>query len=710
MDKELFEKRKKLIKEFLSDELYVPMKEKELAALMQVKPEDRGEFSDVLNSLFLEGAIERTKKGKIVKAEAKFMTGVFISNAKGFGFIEVEDKKEDYYVPEQYTGGAFHRDTVQFELLPANGVKRQEAKVISIISRGMEQIVGSYQKSKNFGFVVPDNSKIAADIFIPQEHSKGAVDGHKVVVEITDYGKPGKNPEGKVVEIIGHINDPGVDIMAIVKGFSLPTEFPERVLNQAERVSSDVSSQDRAGRMDLRDLTMVTIDGEDAKDLDDAVSAYKDEKGYHLGVHIADVSNYVQENSALDKEALERGTSVYLVDRVIPMLPHVLSNGICSLNQGQDRLALSCLMTLNDKGDVTDYKITESVINVDRRMSYTAVKGILEEKDETLIKEYEPLVPMFLLMSEIASLLRSKRHKRGSIDFDFPETKIILDKEGHPMDIKPYDRNVATKMIEDFMLLANETVAEHFFWLEVPFVYRTHDYPDTEKIEKLRLFIKNFGYQLKVSKEEVHPKELQKLLCNIEGTPEEALISRLTLRSMKRAQYSTECTGHFGLSCQYYCHFTSPIRRYPDLQIHRIIKESLRGRMNADRAAHYNNILFEVAKHSSETERRADEAERETDKLKKAEYMEERIGETFEGVISGITSWGMYVELENTVEGLVHVSTIPGDYYMYDENAYEMVGKDTGVKYSLGQRVCVKVNGVDRMARTIDFVLAEDEE
>lgn len=710
MDKELFEKRKKLIKEFLSDELYVPMKEKELAALMQVKPEDRGEFSDVLNSLFLEGAIERTKKGKIVKAEAKFMTGVFISNAKGFGFIEVEDKKEDYYVPEQYTGGAFHRDTVQFELLPANGGKRQEAKVISIISRGMEQIVGSYQKSKNFGFVVPDNSKIAADIFIPQERSKGAVDGHKVVVEITDYGKPGKNPEGKVVEIIGHINDPGVDIMAIVKGFSLPTEFPERVLNQAERVSSDVSSQDRAGRMDLRDLTMVTIDGEDAKDLDDAVSAYKDEKGYHLGVHIADVSNYVQENSALDKEALERGTSVYLVDRVIPMLPHVLSNGICSLNQGQDRLALSCLMTLNDKGDVTDYKITESVINVDRRMSYTAVKGILEEKDETLIKEYEPLVPMFLLMSEIASLLRSKRHKRGSIDFDFPETKIILDKEGHPMDIKPYDRNVATKMIEDFMLLANETVAEHFFWLEVPFVYRTHDYPDTEKIEKLRLFIKNFGYQLKVSKEEVHPKELQKLLCNIEGTPEEALISRLTLRSMKRAQYSTECTGHFGLSCQYYCHFTSPIRRYPDLQIHRIIKESLRGRMNADRAAHYNNILFEVAKHSSETERRADEAERETDKLKKAEYMEERIGETFEGVISGITSWGMYVELENTVEGLVHVSTIPGDYYMYDENAYEMVGKDTGVKYSLGQRVCVKVNGVDRMARTIDFVLAEDEE
>ena len=686
------------------------MKEKELAALMQVKPEDRGEFSDVLNSLFLEGAIERTKKGKIVKAEAKFMTGVFISNAKGFGFIEVEDKKEDYYVPEQYTGGAFHRDTVQFELLPANGGKRQEAKVISIISRGMEQIVGSYQKSKNFGFVVPDNSKIAADIFIPQERSKGAVDGHKVVVEITDYGKPGKNPEGKVVEIIGHINDPGVDIMAIVKGFSLPTEFPERVLNQAERVSSDVSSQDRAGRMDLRDLTMVTIDGEDAKDLDDAVSAYKDEKGYHLGVHIADVSNYVQENSALDKEALERGTSVYLVDRVIPMLPHVLSNGICSLNQGQDRLALSCLMTLNDKGDVTDYKITESVINVDRRMSYTAVKGILEEKDETLIKEYEPLVPMFLLMSEIASLLRSKRHKRGSIDFDFPETKIILDKEGHPMDIKPYDRNVATKMIEDFMLLANETVAEHFFWLEVLFVYRTHDYPDTEKIEKLRLFIKNFGYQLKVSKEEVHPKELQKLLCNIEGTPEEALISRLTLRSMKRAQYSTECTGHFGLSCQYYCHFTSPIRRYPDLQIHRIIKESLRGRMNADRAAHYNNILFEVAKHSSETERRADEAERETDKLKKAEYMEERIGETFEGVISGITSWGMYVELENTVEGLVHVSTIPGDYYMYDENAYEMVGKDTGVKYSLGQRVCVKVNGVDRMARTIDFVLAEDEE
>ena len=710
MNKEALEKRKKLIIELLEDEIYVPMKEKELAVFLQVSKEDREELRYVLDELVAEGKISLSQKGKYVKAQPHIFQGTFISNARGFGFVEIEGQEEDFYVPEQYVNGAFHKDTVLVDLLPKTAGKRQEVKVVSIVSRGLTQVVGTFQKSKNYGFVVPDNTKIACDIFVPIERSKGAVDGHKVVVELTDYGKDKKNPEGKVVEILGHINDPGVDILSIIKGFELPLEFPEKVLNQAERVAKDVSDADIAGRCDLRNLMMVTIDGEDAKDLDDAVSLYVDEKGYHLGVHIADVTNYVQENSALDKEALKRGTSVYLVDRVIPMLPHTLSNGICSLNEKVDRLALSCLMTIDNKGNVTDHKITESVICVDKRMSYTQVNRILTEGDTEFEQENPDLVPMFFEMKELADILRQKRHKRGSIDFDFPETKILLDKDGHPVSIKPYERNAATKLIEDFMLVANETVAEHFFWLESPFVYRTHEYPDNEKIEKLRLFIKNYGYNLKVSKDEIHPKELQKLLNSIEGTKEEMMISRLTLRSMKQARYGTECTGHFGLACQYYCHFTSPIRRYPDLQIHRIIKETLRGKMSHSRLEHYNNILFEVSKHSSQTERRAEEAERETEKKKKAEYMEEHIGQCFEGVVSGITAWGMYVELENTVEGLVHVSTIPGDYYIYDEKNYEMVGRDSGKKYLLGQKVDVRVKGVDRMLGTVDFTILDEEE
>ena len=593
--------------------------------------------------------------------------------------------------------------------MSGHGGKRQEAQVIEIIARGMKHIVGTFDKTnKNFGFVVADNAKICDDIFVPVERSKGAVSGHKVVCEITDYGKNNRKPEGKITEILGHANDPGVDIMSIVKGYELPVAFSEKIMKQVERVANEVSEADMAGRRDLRDLQMVTIDGEDAKDLDDAVSLTKDEEVYQLGVHIADVTNYVQENSALDWEAKDRGTSVYLVDRVIPMLPHKLSNGICSLNAGENRLALSCLMTIDQKGEVISHEIVESVIKVDRRMSYTSVKKILEDKDEAECKEYETLVPMFELMRELAAILREKRKKRGSIDFDFPETKIILDKDGHPIDIKPYDRNVATKIIEDFMLIANETVAQHFYWLELPFVYRTHDTPDPEKIAKLSTFIRNFGYLLKSKQEEIHPKELQKLLANAEDTPEEALISRLTLRSMKQAKYTIDCTGHFGLACQYYCHFTSPIRRYPDLQIHRIIKEQLRGKLNENRVEHYHEILPEVTKHSSEMERRADEAERETDKLKKVEYMEERIGNIYEGVISSITSWGVYVELPNTIEGMIHVSMLPGDYFYYDEASYEMVGQATGLRYQLGQKLTVKVNAVDRISRNIDFVIPEN--
>lgn len=712
MDRSLYEKRKNLICELVNDKFYVPMKEKELAAFMQVRPEEREELKTILNELLMEGRLQISKRGKYSKGEeGGGLVGTFISHPKGFGFVEIEGRSEDLYIPESSVNGAFHQDQVQVELLKGQGGRRQEARIVKILSHGLTKVVGTYQKSKSFGFVIPDLEKISTDIYIPAEGSKGAVTGHKVVVELTDYGDDKHKPEGRITEILGHVNDPGVDILSIVKGYDLPVEFEEKLLNQAERVGKPVSEADMAGRRDLRSLQMVTIDGEDAKDLDDAVSLTREGENYCLGVHIADVSNYVQENSALDREALNRGTSVYLVDRVIPMLPHTLSNGICSLNQGEDRLALSCLMKVNKKGEVVSYEIAETVICVDRRMSYTAVRKILEERDPELIQEYEELVPMFQDMQELAAILRKKRRQRGSIDFDFPESKIILDQKGNPVSIEPYERNVATDLIEDFMLLANETVAQHFYWMEVPFLYRTHETPDTEKIEKLATFIHNFGYHIKIktSDHEVHPKEIQKLLASIEGTEEEALIARLALRSMKQAKYSVECTGHFGLACACYCHFTSPIRRYPDLQIHRIIKEQLRGRLMEKRIDHYKEILPEVARQTSRLERRADEAERETDKLKKAQYMKHHIGETLEGIISGITAWGIYVELPNTVEGMIHVARLTGDYYYYKEETFEMVGRDTGRCFKLGQRLKVFVDSVDMVSKSVDFLLAEDD-
>lgn len=705
-----YEQRKKMIYDFMCDDMYVPMKIKELAIVLGVKKDQRPQLEQILNELMTEGRIVCSKRGKFSKSEEKKITGTFQAHLKGFGFVSVEGEKEDIFIPESETNGAMHMDTVEISVSPAVTGRRREGKVLHVLERGMKQVVCTYQLNKNFGFAVPDNPKFDSDIFIPLERSKGAVNGHKVVVEITQYGKKGKNPEGKVVEILGHINDPGVDILSIVRAYGLPVEFDPKVMTQVEHVAKPVSEADMAGRMDLRDWQMVTIDGEDAKDLDDAVSLTMDHENYILGVHIADVSNYVQEHSALDTEALKRGTSVYLVDRVIPMLPHALSNGICSLNQGEERLALSCIMTVNPKGEIIDHTITESVICVNRRMTYTNVKKILADHDPEVMAEYEPLVPMFEKMAELAAILRKKRMKRGSIDFDFPETKVILDKNGNPVDIRPYDRNVATKLIEDFMLAANETVAAEYYWRELPFVYRTHEQPDSEKIQKLSTFINNFGYSLHIGSDEVHPKELQKLLEKIDGTSEEPLISRLTLRSMKQARYTVENTGHFGLAADCYCHFTSPIRRYPDLQIHRIIKDSLRGRLGEKRIGHYTQILPEVAKHASEMERRADEAERETIKLKKVQYMENHIGETFAGVISGVAEYGFFVELENTVEGLVRVTSLTDDFYQYYEETYELVGEATNRRFKLGQQVRVTVDNCDRIMRTIDFTLADSDE
>lgn len=711
MTEELLKQRKEMLVQLVHDKTYVPMKLKELAMLLSVPKEQRDELKEVLDILIAEGKIGISKKGKYGKAEEFALAGTFSGHAKGFGFVTIEGREQDVFIPADKTKGAMDGDKVQIVIEGEARGKRAEGAVLRILEHANKTVIGFYQKNKNFGFVLPDNQKLGQDIFIPQGKDMGAVTGHKVIVRITDFGDDRKKPEGVITEILGHVNDPGVDILSIIKAYGLPEGFPDDVMVQVAGIPDEVEEEEKKNRLDLRHLQTVTIDGEDAKDLDDAISISKEnDDHYTLGVHIADVSHYVTENSPLDKEALKRGTSVYLVDRVIPMLPHKLSNGICSLNAGTDRLALSCLMEIDGKGNVIGHRIAETLIQVDRRMTYTAVNAIVTDRDPDVMEEYRDFVPMFDLMKELADILRERRKKRGSIDFDFPESKIILDEKGRPVDIKPYERNAATKIIEDFMLMANETIAEDYFWQELPFLYRTHDYPDPEKMKRLGTFINNFGYTIRTQNGEVHPKELQKLLDKIEGTTEEALISRLTLRSMKQAKYTTVCTGHFGLAANYYTHFTSPIRRYPDLQIHRIIKENLRRGLSDRRFAHYDSILPEVAVQCSSMERRADEAERETDKLKKCEYMSKRIGKEYDGVISGVTNWGLYVELPNTVEGLIRVNDLTGDYFVFDEEHMELVGEMTRKSYKLGQKIRVQVADTDKLTRTIDFIPAKWQE
>ena len=773
MKKKDIERRKKFILELLGDPIYKPMRLREIATLLRLSKEEKRDLYDVLDELCYEGKVSVDNKGRYEKVKGKWKKkkddryyddrkeeyadhgkkkkdklkdknkdktkekscgrnrdrdfrdednykedylegiqaeGIFIGHPKGFGFVEIEGQDEDIFIPESDTGTAMHQDKVRIIIRDGQKEgKRKEGVVVKVLERGMPEIVGTYQLNRDFGFVISDNPKFSKDIFIPRKEAAGIKNGDKVIAVITDYGSKNKNPEGKIKENLGNIRTPGTDILAIVKSFGIPNEFPEKVMKQAQRVPDHVLDADRDGRLDLRYLQTVTIDGEDAKDLDDAISLTKEGDIYHLGVHIADVSNYVQYNSALDKEALKRGTSVYLADRVVPMLPERLSNGICSLNQGEDRLALSCLMDINEKGKVVSHQIAETVINVDERMCYTDVKNILEDTDEEAKKRYEALIPMFFMMKELSGILRNSRHHRGSIDFDFPESKIILTAAGKAIDVKPYEANVATRIIEDFMLMANETVAQEYCTEEIPFVYRTHDNPDPEKVESLLTLLHNQGVKIQKAKEEITPKEIQQIIESIEGLPNEAMISRLVLRSMKQAKYTTECSGHFGLAAKYYCHFTSPIRRYPDLQIHRIIKDNLRGRlMREGRTEHYAEILDEVARQSSVCERRADEAERESDKLKKAEYMSYHLGEEFEGIISGVTGWGLYVELPNTVEGLVHVNTLRDDYYVFDQETYELRGEMTKKVYKLGDKVRVRVADADKMLKTVDFELVSN--
>ena len=701
-----FEDRKNVVYEFICDDMYVPMKFKELADILQVEKQDKHELEEVLHALVAEGKIKTTPKNKYIKSEKKTSVGVFQGNPRGFGFVITDEPGDDVFISSDDVNGALDGDQVEYIITRIPDGKRKEGKITKVLSHGITTIVGLFEKSEHFGFVRPDNQRLQQDVYIHEGKEKGALSGQKVIVELTSYGEKYKKPEGKVIEILGFADAPGTDILSIVKEFNLPTEFSEKVLNQGERVGKEVTKEDMAMRMDLRDLEMVTIDGADAKDLDDAVSLVMDGENYVLGVHIADVTNYVQERSALDKEALKRGTSVYLVDRVIPMLPPRLSNGICSLNPKVDRLTLSCMMTITPKGEVMDHTLAETVINVNERMTYDSVAKILEQENQEEVDKYKEYLPLFKRMETLSKILRKSRKSRGSIDFDFPEAKVILDEEGYPIEIKVHERNVATRLIEDFMLLANETVAEEYYWRELPFLYRNHEVPDLEKIRALSTFINNFGYHIRFN-EEVKPMEIQKLLGKLEDSPYKMMISNLTLRSMKQAKYAPENVGHFGLAAKYYTHFTSPIRRYPDLQIHRIIKENIRGRLNEDRIQHYQRILTEVSFQSNTMERRAEEAERETVKLKKVEYIKGYMGETFEGVISGMTKWGIYVQLANTIEGMVHVVNLGDDYYEYDEQRYEMVGESTGKTYKLGQVVNIEVIGADTIRRTIDFAFVD---
>lgn len=704
-------RRKKLILELMSDPIYTAMKIKELAVFLDIPLSARHELKAVLEELVYEGKIKLSNNGRYSKINVESYVGVYTANARGFGFVKVEGLKDDIFIPAGEEKNALSGDTVRVEvnvytkLNNQESGRRTEGSVSEVLTHANKYVVGIYKKNKSFGFVLPDNQKILKDIFIPKGKDRFAKNLDKVVAEIYDYGHKNKKPEARIVEIIGKMNEPGVDILSIAKSYGLSMEFENDTLNEAKRVSEQDISKEYKKRLDLREEVIVTIDSEDAKDLDDAVSLKHNGKNFELGVHIADVSHYIKEKGPLDKEALKRGTSVYLVDRVIPMFPESISNGCCSLNALEDKLTLSCIMEIDDKGRVVSHKIVESIINVNMRMAYSDVAKILKNDNTEGLYSYEPYVDLLKDMEKLAAILRKKREARGSIDFDIPESKISLDKNGKVIDVKAYQRNVATNIIEEFMLITNETVAQEYFWLELPFVYRVHDKPDPDKMKELSIFINNFGFSLKPLNNEIHSKELQKLLNKIKDTDEEALISRITLRNMKQAKYSPDCSEHFGLAAKYYTHFTSPIRRYPDLQIHRIIKENLNSGISDRRLKHYENILEEVCKQSSQMERRADEVERETNKYKKCEYMLKFLGDEFSGVISGVNAHGIYVELENTIEGMVRLSDLRDDYYEYIEKEYAVVGAASGKTYKLGQRVEVCVERVDKLTKTIDFIM-----
>jgi len=701
------------IVEFMRKKVYKPMLKEELAIQFGLEGKEIEVFYNILKDMEKEGIIIKTRNERYGLVEKmNLIVGKIEGNEKGFGFLIPDDKtKEDVFIPAEDMNGALHGDRVIVRIT-SKGLsgKKEEGEVIRILERANDTIVGTFESSNNFGFVIPDDSRIAYDVFISKSNFNGAKTNQKVVVEITRWPEKRRNPEGKIVEILGYVGEKGTDILSIIKQFKLSEDFPAKVLNQASSIEQTVSQEEIEKRVDLRNLNIFTIDGADAKDLDDAVSIEKLSNGnYKLGVHIADVSHYVKEKSPIDKEAYKRGNSVYLVDRVIPMLPKELSNGICSLNPNEDRLTLSVFMEIDKNGSVVDYKIVEGIIRSKARLVYDDVSDFLERDDKKALKNLEGVTEDLKIMEELSHILYEKRQKRGCIDFDFPEARIILDEDGIPIDVVKEDRRIADKMIEEFMLVCNETIAEHFYWADIPFLYRIHEEPDMEKIEEFNKFIHNFGYSIK-GIQDIHPKELQLLTKEVKGKKEETLINTLLLRSLKKAKYSSEKDIHFGLAAEYYCHFTAPIRRYPDLQIHRIIKNYINGKLSSNEQDRLHVLLPKVADHTSTTERTAEEAEREVEDLKKAEYMSTRIGNVYEGIISSLTHFGMYVQLDNTIEGLVHFSNMIDDYYYFDEDKYYIIGEHTNKVYRLGDTVKIIVINTDLVKRTIDFMLVQEDE
>ncbi len=705
--------RKNRIIEFMKEAAYKPLKFEELAVVLDVPHEDREKLAEILASLEQDGLIYKTNKDRYgIPEKMNLVVGRMQGNERGYGFLIPDDENVvDIFIPAAGLSGAMHNDRV-IARITSKGVdgKRAEGEIIKILKRAVTKVVGTFESSRYFGFVVPDDKKIPGDVFIPKDEVYGAKPGQKVVAEIIKWPDRRRNAEGKITEIIGDSKQAGIDILSIMKAHDLTETFPEDVLTQTESIPDKVGNDMAKGRQDLRKLRMVTIDGEDAKDLDDAVSIEKfPDGGYRLGVHIADVSHYVMQDSPLDREALKRGTSVYLVDRVIPMLPPKLSNGVCSLNPGVDRLAFTVMMDIDSNGKVLRHDIFESVIKTTERMTYTNVYKLLETEDEELKERYSHLIDDFMTMKELALILRSKRMSRGAIDFDFDEAKVVVDENGKPIDVKRYEITIANRIIEEFMLVCNETVAEHFHWAGMPFVFRIHEEPDSEKIMAFAEFAKNLGYPLK-GINHIHPGALQDILEKAKGSREEMIVSTVMLRSMAKARYSHQNTGHFGLAARFYCHFTSPIRRYPDLIIHRLMKEELKGGLSEEREQELLEVLPEIARSCSDRERAADEAERETEDLKKVEYMKQKVGEIFEGVISNVTSFGMFVELENTIEGLVRVSSMYDDYYIFSDKSYQLTGERTGKRYRIGDTIRVLLARADMETRQIDFVIADQAE
>lgn len=705
------EEQEQKILELLKDEEYPPMKAKQIAMVMRVPKNEYNEFLNILGNLEMKMKIQKNRKNQYRIAEKVYYDGIYRKNSKGFGFVKIENEEDEIYIAKTNSSNALNGDEVLIEIIEEkNKVKKAEGKIVRILKHEKDTVVGIFQNNKNFGFVVPDDKNLGTDIFISKKNFGKAKNNHKVLVQITKYPEKGKKAEGKIIEVLGNVNETGVDMLSLIKEHKLPSIFPKQVVEEAKKCGNRIDEQDIKNRIDLRNEAIFTIDGAEAKDLDDAIGIKKLENGnYKLSVHIADVSYYVKPNSLLDQEALIRGTSIYMLGRVIPMLPRELSNGICSLNAGEDRFTLSCTMEIDKNGNVKSSEIYKAVINVTERMTYTDVQKILDNSEVEIVKRYEKYIDEFKLMEELALILKQKRLEKGYLNLDIPESKIELDSEGRAINISKYETTFANEIIEQFMLIANETVAEKFFWLDAPFIYRVHETPDYEKVQELNKFLFNFGLKIKANKDNIYPKEFSKILEEIKGKDEEKVVSHLLLRTLKVARYEDINKGHFGIASKYYCHFTSPIRRYPDLFIHRIICKYLEENydVNEKFIEEYKKQAEERAKQSSEREKIATKVERESEDIKKAEYMENRIGEEYEGMISSVTSFGVFVELDNTVEGLIRFEDLGNEYFIYDEDRKRLIGERSNIVYKIGDKVKIRVKDASKLLRTVDFEIIE---